>query len=307
MEIRHLRYFLAIAEAGGFARAAVRLRVAQSALSRQIADLEEEMKVKLFDRSRRGVQLTYPGECFLQDARRMMADMERAQARAFDAQNGKVGSLTIGMVESFSWNDIITCPIYTFRRENPGVSLSLMMMNTVEQIAALREQKISAGIMLHRAPHDKALDKLVLHTDQLMLAVHKNSRFARHPPQRLAELADEEFFWFPRAANPSYYDEVIECCRSNGLSPRLTSGGMGHSASLSFVAAGLGCTFVVSQVRWRKPKNVAIVPVGDLKIRISLELVWHRENRQQALRNLIAAFQADRRGRSVPSSQHSFA
>jgi len=294
MEIRHLRYFLAIAEAGGFARAAARLRVAQSALSRQIADLEEELKVRLFDRSRRGVQLTYPGECFLEDARRMLANMERAQLRAFDAQNGKVGSLTIGMVESFSWNDLVTRPIYDFRQENPAVSLALTMMTTVDQLAALREQRISAGIMLHRAVQDKALEKLVLYTDRLMLAVHKKSRLARNPPKNLAELAGEEFFWIPRAANPAYYDEVVQVCRDRGLALRLTSGGMVHSASLSFVAAGLGCTFVVSQVRWRKPKNVAIVPVGDLNVNVTLELVWHRENRQQALKNLVAAFQADR-------------
>jgi len=297
MEIRHLRYFLAIAEAGGFARAAGRLRVAQSALSRQVADLEEELQVRLFDRSRRGVQLTYPGECFLQDARRMLADMERAQLRAYDAQNGKVGSLTIGMVESFSWNDLVTRPIYEFRRQSPAVSLAISMMTTVDQIAALREQRIAAGIMLHRAVEDKALEKLVLYTDHLMLAVHRNSRFARHPPRRLAELAGEEFFWIPRLANPAYYDDVVQHCRDRGLALRLTSGGMVHSASLSFVAAGLGCTFVVSEVRSRKPKNVAIVPVGDLDISVTLELVWHRENRQQALRNLVAAFQADRRTR----------
>lgn len=302
MEIRHLRYFLAIAEAGGFARAAARLRVAQSALSRQIADLEEELKVRLFDRSRRGVQLTYPGECFLEDARRMMAGMERAQLRAFDAQNGKVGALAIGMVESFSWHDLVTRPIYDFRRENPAVSLSLAMMTTVDQLAALREQKISAGVMLHRAVQDKALAKLVLYTDRLMLAVHQDSRFARHPPKKLAELTREEFFWIPRAANPAYYDDVVGFCRDRGLALRLTSGGMVHSASLSFVAAGLGSTFVVSEVRWRKPKNVAIVPVGDLDIKVTLELVWHRENRQQALQNLVAAFEADRRRRAADSS-----
>jgi DNA-binding transcriptional LysR family regulator len=131
-----------------------------------------------------------------------------------------------------------------------------------------------------------------------MLAVHNKSRFAKNPPRRLAELANEDFFWFPRVANPAYYDDVIQICRNSGLTPRLASGGMSHTASLSFVAAGLGCTFVVSQVRWRKPKNVAIVPVGDLKVTISLELVWHRENRQQALRNFVAAFEAGQWRRS---------
>ena len=323
MEIRHLRYFLAIAEAGGFSRAAARLRVAQSALSRQIADLEEELKVRLFERSRRGARLTYPGECFLEDARRMIVAMERAQLRAFDAQNGKVGSLAIGMVESFSWHDLVTRPIYDFRRQNPAVSLALSMMTTVEQIAALREQRISAGVVLHSAVQEKALDKLVLYTDQLMLAVHRlwgrsAEKFEPQGPLLFDELIEalaapeepvaddgnkpsnrgrKEFYWIPPAANPAYFNDVVQYCRDRGLNLRLTSGGMIHSASLSFVAAGLGCTFVVSEVRWRKPKNVAVVPVGDLDLKVSLELLWHRENRQQALTNLVAAFAADRRRR----------
>jgi DNA-binding transcriptional LysR family regulator len=292
MEIHHLRYFVAVAEAGGFARAAARLHVAQPALSRQVRDLEEELNVPLFDRTTRGVQLTYPGELFLEDVRRMLADLQRSQIRARDAHNGKIGSFTLGLLEAFSWHKAITHSIHTFRKQNPDVSLNVVIMSSPEQIAALHERRISAGFLITRPPADKLLEGVKVLTDHLMVAVPQRSRFARKPPEQLSELAGEDFFWFPRSVNPVYYDEVVCMCRKNGFLPRLMQGGTTSTANLSLVAAGLGCTFVASEVRWHKPKNVAIIPVRDLSFSITLELVWHRENRQQALRNFVQIFTA---------------
>jgi DNA-binding transcriptional LysR family regulator len=287
LEIRHLRYFIAIAESGGFARAASRLHVAQPALSRQIRDLEEELDVTLFDRGKRGVRLTYPGECFLDDSRRLLSQLERAQKKARRAQTGEVGALKIGLVESFSWNDVITGSIRAFRNQNPNVTLTMLVMSTAEQLAAIRDRRLTGGFLLNRPRQEKTFDGIKIFTDKVLIAVSDTSPFARRPPKHIAELAQEDFFWFPRRVNPVYYDEIIHACQKSGLTPKIVQGGLNDTANLSLVAAGLGCTFVPAETKYRKPKNVVLVAVDDLDVTITMEFIWHRENRQQALRNFI--------------------
>jgi len=294
MELRHLRYFIACAEAGGIARAAERLRIAQPALTRQIHALEAEMNVTLFDRSKRGIRLTYPGELFLADVQRLIGGLQEAQFRALQAQAGKLGALRICLVESFSWHETIIDPIHAFRLRHPAVALSVSVMPSPEQIISLREGRISAGFLFDRPREDSSLDGIVVLKDPVWLAVHKSSHWAKNPPKRLAELANETFYWFTRKLNPVFYDILMQACRNSGLSPHMVEGGSTDSTNLSFVAAGLGCTFLSAQAQWRKPRNVKIVPVGDLKIIRSMELVWRKDNQQQALRNFIQMFRVPR-------------
>ena len=287
MEIRHLRYFVAVAECGGFARAANRLNVTQPALSRQVRDLEQELSVTLFDRTPRGVRLTYPGERFLEATQQLLADLEHAKSMARDAQTGKVGALTIGIVESFSWHPAVTRAIRAFRNQNPDVALTVVVMNSADQIAALRDHRLSAGLVMNFPRTEKEFDVITILTDRLVLGVPDMSPFAKRPPERLAELVGQDLFWIPRKINPSHFDQVILACHNGGLMPRMFVGGITDSANLSLVASGLGCTFVTSEARWRKPANVVIVPVNDLKVMVTLDFVWHQSNRQQALANFV--------------------
>ena len=290
VELRHLRYFMACAESEGIARAAERLHIAQPALTRQIHALEAEMNVTLFERSKRGVRLTYPGEVFLADVQRLMDGLQEALFRASQAQAGKLGALKICLVESFSWHETVINPIRAFRLRNPEVALTASVMPSPEQLTSLRDGRISAGFLFDRPREDDSLDGLVVLEDPVWLAVHESSHWAKHPPKRLAELANETFYWFTRKLNPAFYDILMQACRESGLSPNMVEGGSTDSTNLSFVAAGLGCTFLSAQAKWRKPRNVKIVPVGDLKIIRSMELVWRKDNRQEALRNFIQMF-----------------
>jgi DNA-binding transcriptional LysR family regulator len=294
LELRHLRYFVACAESGGIARAADRLGVAQPALSRQIRDLENEMNVKLFERTKQGAKLTYPGEVFLADVQRLMDDLKEAQFRASLAQAGKFGALRVCLVESFSWHDVVVDSIHSFRLRNPEVALNVSVMPSPEQLTALREGRISAGFLFDRPRDDDSLEGVEILNDPVWLAVHERSHWAKHPPRRLAELADETFYWFTRRMNPAFYDILMAACQKSGLAPRMVEGGSTDSTNLSFVAAGLGCTFLSAQAKWRKPRNVKIVPVGDLKIIRRMELVWRKDNQQPALRNFIEMFRAPR-------------
>lgn len=257
------------------------LSPARSAISRM------ELNVTLFQRTKRGARLTATGEYFLADVQRLLADLEQAQLRASRVQNGKLGAISVGVVESFAWHDVIIRSIHSFRDLYPEVSLSMRVMSSPEQIAAIRDGRLSAGLLFDRPRDDKTLTGVIILHDRVRLAVPKNSPFAQRPPKRLAELANENFFWFTRKMNPAFYDIVMTACHKSGLSPHLNEGGATDSTNLSFVAAGLGCTFVPTEAKWRKPKNVVIVPVGDLDVLRDMELVWRRDNQQPVLRNFL--------------------
>jgi DNA-binding transcriptional LysR family regulator len=296
MELRHLRYFIAVAENKGFVRASSCLHVAQPALSRQIHELEQELGVILFERSRLGAKLTLPGECFLQDARRIFNLLEEAQTRARRAQSGHAGALSIGMVESFTWHEAITELLRSFQSQAPNVVLNVSLMNSQEQLAAIRDEHLSAGFLFDRPLDDDTFDGIELLKARAMLAVPRDSPFAIQPPRHLAELRDENFVFIQRALNPPYYDRIIHACHSAGLTPRIVQSGTNDSSNLSLVAAGFGLTIVPEATKARKPKSVVLVSVEDLNVVTTMELVWRRDNRLPALKNFVQTL----RGKSIP-------
>lgn len=290
MELRHLRYFVAVAECGGFVRAAERVHIAQPALSRQIKDLEEELESRLFERTAHGVKLTKPGECLLEEARRILSAVERTKSRVRLTQSGEAGSLSIGIVESYVWHKTITSGIQRFHKISPGVTLSVTLMFSTDQITAVREGRLSAGFVFHRPPECEDLGMVKVLSNKAVLAIPKSSPLASHPPQRLADLCDENFVFFPRSVNPRYYDKIMQACHSQGLSPRITQWGNDDSSNISLVASGLGCSFVPAFVRERLPENVVLVPVKDLDVTSTMELIWLKDNRNPVLKNFIQVF-----------------
>lgn len=294
MELRHLRYFMAVAECQGFVRAANVLHVAQPALSRQIRELEAELNVTLFERSRRGTKLTLSGECFLQDIRQIFDWIEQAKSRIRRVQGGYAGVLSIGMVESFTWHEVITQSLRSFQRQCPEIMLNISLLSSSEQLREIRDEHLSAGFLFNRPADDPTFDGVEVLTTRAMLAVPVNSPFAANPPRTLAELSDQSFVFIQRAQNPHYYDQIIHACHEAGLTPRIVQSGINDTSNLGLVAAGLGLAFVPEVTASRKPKTVVLVPVGDLHVVTRMELVWHRNNRQPALRNLINILEKER-------------
>jgi DNA-binding transcriptional LysR family regulator len=293
VELRHLRYFVSVAECGGFVRASASLRVAQPALSRQIHDLEQELGVVLFERSRRGASLTISGECFLQDARHILACVEQAQGRVRRVEGGYAGILSIGLVESFAWHDVITQSLRKFQSRCPDIVLSVAPMSSPEQLVAIREGQLSTGFLFNRPAEDEALEGLEVLTTRAMLAVPEGSPYATRPPRRLAELQEERFVFIERARNPVHYDRIIHACHGAGLTPRIAQSGTNDSSNLSLVAAGLGLSIVPAAMESRKPRNVVLVPVDDLKVTTTMQLVWRKDNNQPALMKFIEVLRSE--------------
>jgi DNA-binding transcriptional LysR family regulator len=292
MELRHLRYFVAIGEEENYRRAAQRLHVAQTALSTQIQDLEAELGFKLFDRLPRGVKLSAAGRPFLEDARRILQQVSEAAARAARVARGQSGTLRIGFTENASWRGVVPDSFRRFRERQPDAELQLTPATSLEQIEALRLGRLDAGYVFNMPKTDSGLDHLPVAMQHVELAVPKGHALARMKNVRLRDLVDASFVWFPRREAPAFYDQLMHECFRGGLkSPRIVQEGLNESTILSLVSHGMGVGWVNGTARWRCPESVVILSVADLNMPLPLALVWKRDNTSPLLANFIAEVQ----------------
>jgi len=289
MELRHLRYFVAVGEEQHYGRASRRLRVAQPALSRQIQDLEEEIGFKLFERLPRGVKLNPAGKLFLEDARRILQEISDAAARAARVARGRSGTLRVGFTENASWRGVVPDSFRRFREQQPDAELQLHPAASLDQIEAIRAGRLDAGFVNFMPDADPELDQLAVANPHVELAVPKRHPLAKLKKARLRDLVDAAFVWFPRWAGPAFYDQLMEACYRGGLkSPRIVQEGNNEATILSLVSTGLGVGWVLGTARWRSPATVAILPVVDLNVTLRLALAWRRDNNSPLLASFIA-------------------
>ena len=289
MELRHLRYFVAVGDEQHYGRAASRLGVAQPALSRQIQDLEEELGFTLFERLPRGVRLSAAGMLFLEDARRVLQEVNEAAERAGRVARGRSGTLRVGFTESASWRGVVPESFRRFRELHPDADLELQPAASLEQLAALRSGRLDAGFIFNMPKDDSDFEQLPVATQQIELAVPKGHPLTKLKKLRLRALSETKFVWFPRRESPALYDRLMHACFRGGLSsPRIVQEGLNEATILSLVSAGLGVGWVLRSARWRCPDSVVIMPVADLMIPQSQALAWRRDNRSPLLANFIA-------------------
>src|SRR6478609_2859791 len=292
MELRHLRYFVAIGEEQHYGRAARNLRVAQPALSRQIQDLEEELGFKLFERLPRGVKLSAAGKLFLEDARRILQEVNEATMRAAQVARGLSGTLRVGFSENASWRGVVPDSFRRFREQQPHAKLQLQPAASLAQYEAIRSGRLDAGFVNFMPKSDPELDQLCVAMQHVELAVPKRHPLTKLKKLRLRDLTDVPFVWFPRHANPVFYDHMMLACYRGGLkSPHIVQEGFNEATILSLVSTGLGVGWVLGTAGWRCPASVAILPVVDLSMLLALALVWRRDNSSPLLANFIGEVQ----------------
>ena len=289
MELRHLRYFVAVGEEQHYGRAAKRLRVAQPALSRQIQDMEEEIGFKLFDRLPRGVKISLAGELFLNDARRILHEITEAIARAQRVAKGQSGTLRVGFTENASWRGVVPNSLRRFRERQPDAELQLNPSASLEQLDAIRSGRLDAGFVFNMPKADRELDQLAVADNYVALAVPKGYALSKQKKLRLRDLIDVPFVWFPRRESPAFYDRLMHECFRGGLkSPRIVQEALNEATILSLVSHGMGVGWVNETARWRCPARVAIMTVHDLNMPLPLALVWRRDNTSPLLARFLA-------------------
>jgi DNA-binding transcriptional LysR family regulator len=289
MELRHLRYFVAIGEEENYRRAAQRLNVAQTALSTQIQDLEAELGFKLFDRLPRGVKLSVAGRLFLEDARRILQQVSEAAARAARVARGQSGTLRVGFTENASWRGVVPESLRRFRERQPDAELQLTPATSLEQIEGLRSGRLDAGFVFNMSKTDSELDHIPVALQHVELAVPKGDPLIKLKKLRLRDLSEASFVWFPRREAPAFYDRLMHECFRGGLkSPRIVQEGLNESTILSLVSHGMGVGWVNGTARGRCPEGVVIMSIVDLDMPLPLALAWRRDNTSPLLANFIA-------------------
>jgi DNA-binding transcriptional LysR family regulator len=288
MELRHLRYFVAVGEEQHYGRAARRLRVAQPALSRQIQDLERELGFTLFERLPRGVKLNAAGKLFLEDARRVLQELSEAAIRAGRVASGRSGTLRVGFTENASWRGVVPDSFRRFRERQPDAELQLQPAASLEQVEAIRSGRLDAAFVNFMPKSDPEFDQLLVARQHVELAAPKRHPLTRLKKLRLRDLTDAPFVWFPRRANPAFYDQLmLECYRGGLKSPRIVQEGVNEPTILSLVSTGMGVGWVLATARWRCPDSVVILPVVDLNIPLTLALVRRKDNTSPLLANFV--------------------
>ncbi|MGD9812385.1 MAG: LysR family transcriptional regulator [Sphingobium sp.] len=285
-----MRYFRAIGREEHFGRAAISLRVAQPALTRQIRDLEAELGVDLFERLPRGVRLSSAGQVFLEDVEEILAQVDRAVDRAKRLGSGHLGTIRMGLSEIIAAHDFISYGLLRFREKEPGVSLDLRSMGSMPQMLALKEGTLDVGIVYdaHVEERDEEmLDRLSLGVGETVLAVHESHRLANRESVSMAELAHEPVLWPARKTAPGYYDRLMAACIASGAAPRIVQECTTNSILLSLVAVDMGIGFVTASHPLTPSHNIRLVPISDLGLTFDVLLVWRRRDQSAALRRFI--------------------
>jgi DNA-binding transcriptional LysR family regulator len=295
MELRHLRYFVGVGEEQHFGRAAERLHVAQPALSRQIQDLEKEIGFALFERLPRGVKLSAAGRLFLEDSRRILADVQEAARRAGQAARGLAGTLRVGFVESISWHGIVPESFRRFHEKQPDAEMIPIPMLSLAQAEAVRTGRLDAGFVVRMAALSEELEQRKVSVHKVVLAAPKGHLLTRHKGLRLRDLKDVPLVCFPRRANPFAYDRLMEACYRGGLkSPRIVQEAEDHATILSLVACRLGVAMVSDSARWQCPGGVTLLPIIDLNVKVSFSLIWRKDNTSPLLEKFVAQVETER-------------
>jgi len=291
MELRHLRYFVAVGEEQHFGRAADRLHVAQPALSRQIQDLEREVGFLLFDRLPRGVRLSAAGKLFLADARRILQDVDEAKRRAECIALGKAGTLRIGIATAVAWHGTVVDAFREFRRRQPNVELVLHHLLSAHQIEAVLSGRLDAGFAA--TPWNAALDHYQFAEDRMLLAVPKGHPLTKRGRIRLRDLRNMPFIWFQRWVNPTFYDHMMQACARGGLSaPRIVQEAADRDTHLGLVQCRIGIAWLPESTQWHCPRGIVLLPVEDMNVRLPFNLIWKRGNESPLLQKFVAQVKA---------------
>ncbi len=301
MDLRHLRYFIAVAEEGNIGRAAARMNISQPPLTRQIQQLEAELGVTLFTRTPRGMELTEAGVLFLEEARNIRSVVEQATERTQRAGQGKLGRLDVAIFGS-GILDIIPKLLLAYKGRYPDVKIVLHTMHKGEQIEALRQRRISVGFNRILQPTPDITAELVT-TEELLLAVN-----ARHPLAQIevvpfALLADHPLVLFPTGTRPSFIDTAIGLCRSAGFIPKVSQEVGDAVTAVALVASGFGLCLVPESATVLALPGVVYRPLRGVPepSRVDLSCIYRSDNKSPILEGFLEEVRAFRATAMAPA------
>lgn len=287
MELRHLRYFLAVAEELNVTRAAARIGIAQPPLTQQIKALEAELGVELFHRIGRRIELSSAGAAFLEETRAILDRVAHATARAQRAGRGETGKLRVGFTSSASFSPFVTEVLKTFRAEWPGVEVALEEHRTALLTDAVKADRLDAAFVRPPLAEDDALEVRWLATEPLVAAVPVAHAVAGRRSVRLVELRDDPLILYPRRGGSGLSDQAVAECLRLGFAPKTGQEAPELAAAINFVAAGMGVAVVPACMRHLRPDAVRFLTLSGSDLRAELGLAQRSADRSETVRNLF--------------------
>jgi DNA-binding transcriptional LysR family regulator len=288
MELRHFRYFLAVAEELNFTRAAARVGIGQPPLSQQIRSLEEELGAPLFNRLPHGVDLTAVGRAFLPEARAALEQADRAARTARRAGRGETGRLRVGFTGSAAFRPEVPAAIRDFRRAFPEVELFLEEAPTAPLLNWLLAGDVDAAFV-RSSPADAPRVKMIDLGDEAMVVVLPAAhRLARAKTVPVATLAGEPLILFPRDAGPGLYDQIADACRRAGFEPTLGPVAPQITSVANFVAAGSGVSIVPESLAQVRVPGVRYRPLSGHPPAARLALATRLDDESVVTRNFVS-------------------
>jgi len=294
IELRHLRYFVAVAEELHFGRAALRLNISQPPLSQQIIQLETETGAKLFNRTNRSVQLTAAGQQLLSDARAILLQVEQAADRAARLDRGEEGELRIGFTSSAPFTAVVSAALFRFRQRWPQVHIQMQEINTRQQLAPLHDGRLDLGVM-RNTPLPADLCHQLLLSEPLYAVVHKAHPLADADKISVTALAAEPFVFFDPQGGTALYSDILALLHRYHIKPFITQEVGEAMTILGLVATGLGVSILPASFRRARLADLVWLPLTEDDAISELWLVWSagREINAQ-MENMMALLRQNR-------------
>jgi DNA-binding transcriptional LysR family regulator len=295
MELRHLRYFLAVAEELNFTRAAARVGIGQPPLSQQIRSLEEELGAPLFNRLPHGVELTTVGRAFLPEARAAREQADRAARAARRASRGETGRLRVGFTGSAAFRKEVPAAIRDFRKTFPDVELLLEEAPTAPLLDRLRDGDVDAAFVRPGPAESHGVNMMDLGDEPMVVALPASHRLARAKAVHVTSLSGEPLVLFPRDAGPGLYDHIADACRRAGFEPTLGPVAPQLTSVANFIATGVGVSIIPESLAQIRLPGVRYRPLTGHPPVARLALATRLDDESVVIRNFVSLLPAGKR------------
>ncbi|MBN3786599.1 LysR substrate-binding domain-containing protein [Burkholderia sp. Ac-20353] len=272
--IRQLWMFLAVAEEKHFGRAAQRLNMSQPPLTEQIKVLEQSLKLQLFERSRRGTQLSAAGAAILPAVRQFADQVERLERVVREVAAGQAGVLHVGAITS-AMLETVPAVLDTLKRTHPHLTVFVREIDSVEAVPALEAGELDLAFVRLDREVGHGIATMPLAEDRLAVALPRDHALAALSRVRIAALANESLVMSARQVSPAYFDMLTGVCRAHGFAPRVLHEVRSVTSQIAYVGCGQGVALVPASMRRLAPENVVVRPLKERVMVVTAALAWN--------------------------------
>jgi len=292
LDLRQLRYFIAVAETENVGRAAERLHISQSPLSRQIKQLEDQLGVLLFERSKQRIRLTQEGRDLLGEARTLVANASRVESFARRLGTGDAGRLSVGYVEGAMYANVVSASVRALTQAHPSVTLSLQALGTATQFDYLQRRMIDVGLAYRMPERESGLSCALVLDESLALAIPQGHALCESRRIQPAQLDGQPWIAVTRQPVDTIRAALLAACREAGFTPDIAYETSDPLASLYLVSAGLGVTLVQSALKATAPAGIRFRDLPWLPLRVKIYLVWRTDDNRPVVASFAKAVSA---------------